>query len=106
MGFLRVCLAVTTVVLALAAVRRLWGGRSGSADGGSTLRLFWRQTSRAASTTANSSWGYAFGDELKTRGALEAAVAHDAMKSPVRTLLWQSIPDPSRAEPLRSALTF
>ena len=34
MGFLRVCLAVTTVVLALAAVRRLWGGRSGSADGG------------------------------------------------------------------------
>jgi len=37
---------------------------------------------------------------------LEAAVAHDAMKSPVRTLLWQSIPDPSRAEPLRSALTF
>ena len=39
------------------------------------LRLFWRQTSRAPSTTANSSWGYVFGDELKTRGALEAAVA-------------------------------
>ena len=50
--------------------------------------------------------GYVFGDELKTRGALEAAVAHDATKSPVRRLLWQSIPDPSRAEPLRSALTF
>jgi hypothetical protein len=33
MGFLRVCLAVTTVALALAAVRRLLGGRSGCAMG-------------------------------------------------------------------------
>lgn len=51
MGLLRVCLTVTTVVLAQRMCR--WG---------STLRLFWRQTSRAASTTANSSWS---GDELK-----------------------------------------
>ena len=88
--------------------RRSAGCGAGAAEAPMEVdaRLFWRQTSRAASTTANSSWGYAFGDELKTRGALEAAVAHDATKSPVRRLLWQSIPDPSRAEPLRSALTF
>ena len=64
--------------------RRSAGCGAGAAEAPMEVdaRLFWRQTSRAASTTANSSWGYAFGDELKTRGALEAAVAHDAMKSP------------------------
>jgi hypothetical protein len=30
---------------------------------------------------------------------VDATVAHDAMKSPVRTLLWQSISDPSGVAP-------
>ena len=67
MGFLRVCLAVTPVVLALAAVRRLLGGRSGCADGGRRCgcsggrRLAQHRRGRIRPGAAR----YVFGDELK-----------------------------------------